>query len=517
MTCLKLVALIGCICTALAVRANTVLVATVTQFNQQVALAQAGDTIQLTNGTWTNAVLVFAPVAAGTLATPIVLTAETPGSVLLTGASQLFIGGSYLVVNGLRFEGATTLVGGKDVIQFRKTTNSADHATNHCTLANCVISDYNPADPLTDYKWVTLYGTYNEIRHCFFKGKTNSGSTIVVLYNKTGLVVGDPSPSSFHWIHHNRFDDRTMPGSNDGECIRVGDSSSSFSPGFNVIEYNLFQNNLREVEVITNKSCDNIYRYNSFIGNDGHMTLRHGNRCRVEGNYFYGNTGRGFSGGIRIIGEDHVVVNNYLEELEGGTNSAIRGPIVIMDGQVGTALNGYYQVKNALVAFNTIVNCNGPGIRVGAKLSSPYAPPLSLTIANNLVYQVKGNSSPNSQAIFEDDAPIGKTYDTNVYVGTTTTMTGFTQAPATTLTQSGGLYRPGATSAAVDQGTPAYLSITTTDLEGHTRDATPDVGATEYTLAPTYRAFRLHPLNVGPTWLVALPCACSLTISAVRL
>lgn len=492
---------------ALVAKGTAVVVGTVAQFNQQMTTLQAGDTIKLQNGVWTDAVLTFAPTATGTAAKPIVLTTQKPGNVVLTGASQLFIGGTYLVVDGLRFEGPSTLADGKDVIQFRKTTSGTDHNTNHCVLTNCLIQNYNPADPLTDYKWVTLYGTYNEIRNCFFKGKTNSGSTMVVLYNKTGLSPGDSSPSTYHRIHHNQFDYRTMPGSNDGESIRVGDSNSSFSPGFNIVEYNLFQNNEREVEVVTNKSCDNIYRYNTFIGNDGHMCLRHGNRCRVEGNYFYGKTGRGLSGGIRVIGEDHVVVNNYMEELEGGTNSNLRAPIVVMDGQVGTALNGYYQVKNALIAFNTIVNCNGPGIWVGAKRSTPYAPPLNLTLANNLVYSVKGASSPNTLAVYEEDAPIGKTYLTNFYVGSTTTMGGFAQTTTDALTGTAALYRPTAASPILNQGTSAYLSTTAVDLEGRTRDAQPDVGAFEYTLVPAQRLFRLSPTNVGPDWMNP-SCSC---------
>jgi poly(beta-D-mannuronate) lyase len=47
------------------------------------------------------------------------------------------------------------------------------------------------------------------------------------------------------------------------------------------------------------------------------FTLRHGNGCLVEGNFFIGNHKRG-SGDIRIIGENHAIINNYIEGVENG-------------------------------------------------------------------------------------------------------------------------------------------------------------------------------------------------------
>ncbi|MDB4644342.1 hypothetical protein OAF59_01590 [bacterium] len=41
-----------------------------------------------------------------------------------------------------------------------------------------------------------------------------------------------------------------------------------------------------------------MYRRNTFESCSGQLTLRHGNECIVEGNYFLGNGISGTSGGI---------------------------------------------------------------------------------------------------------------------------------------------------------------------------------------------------------------------------
>jgi len=92
----------------------------------------------------------------------------------------------------------------------------------------------------------------------------------------------------------------------------------------------------------------------SFLECKGMLTLRHGNGCTVDGNYFFGN-GVSESGGVRIIGENHKVYNNYFENLR-GTN--YRAALCMVRGKENSALSEYYQVKNALVAFNTMVNCS---------------------------------------------------------------------------------------------------------------------------------------------------------------
>ena len=61
--------------------------------------AQPGDTLIMTNGTWTNQQIQFA--GDGATNNPITLRAETPGQVILNGNSTINISGDWLVVDGL--------------------------------------------------------------------------------------------------------------------------------------------------------------------------------------------------------------------------------------------------------------------------------------------------------------------------------------------------------------------------------------------------------------------------------
>jgi poly(beta-D-mannuronate) lyase len=143
---------------------------------------------------------------------------------------------------------------------------------------------------------------------------------------------------------------------NGGESIRIGDSQSSMLDADTTIENNFFERCNGELEIVSNKSCGNVYRRNYFDACEGTLTLRHGNRCRVDGNMFFGSESRQ-CGGIRIIGEDHVVVNNYLEGLRG---TGFRAAISVVNGLPDSPLSGYFRVKRAYIAFNTIVRCTQP-------------------------------------------------------------------------------------------------------------------------------------------------------------
>jgi poly(beta-D-mannuronate) lyase len=43
-----------------------------------------------------------------------------------------------------------------------------------------------------------------------------------------------------------------------------------------VVEHNLFQECNGEIEIVSSKSCENTYRYNTFLNCEGAVTLRHG-------------------------------------------------------------------------------------------------------------------------------------------------------------------------------------------------------------------------------------------------
>jgi poly(beta-D-mannuronate) lyase len=440
--------------------------------------AHAGDTLTMTSGTWTNQQIIFQ--GNGTSAQPILLQSQGGyGSVILTGTSTLRIAGNYLIVDGLKFQNGYSSSGA--VIEFRN--SSSDIESNYSRLKNSAVINYNPANDSTDYKWVSLYGTRNRVDHCHLEGKTHSGTTLVVWRATTA--------ADYHQIDHNYFGPRPVLGYNGGETIRVGTSDQSLSSSYTVVEYNLFDRCNGEIECISNKSCDNIYRYNTFLSCQATLTLRHGNRCLVEGNFFFGNHEPN-SGGIRIIGEDHKVINNYISGTDG---SSLKSALTLMDGIVNSPLTGYYQVKRALVAFNTLVD-NRYSINLGGgKDVDNILPPLDCVIANNLVH------STYSPLITQTDSTINTTWQSNIFYGASLGMSpvpsGITITdPKLAAAGTDGIRHLASNSPAINASQGSYPLITL-DLDGQIRDSQKDIGADEYSAAP----YTIRPLtinDVGP-------------------
>lgn len=430
-------------------------VSTPAQIVAAMSAARPGDTLTMTKGVWKNASVVFQGI--GTASAPILLRAESYGGVVLSGSSNLRISGRHLIVDGLIFQNGSSPSGG--VIEFRGPGGESDS----CRLTNSVIVNFSPADSTRDDKWVSLFGTYNRVDHCYFRGKTNAGTTLVVWLSDR---------PNYHQIDHNYFAYRPeLYGWNGGETIRVGTSDWSMYDSFTTVEYNLFEECNGETEIISSKSCGNVYRYNTFVSCQGTLTLRHGNRCTVEGNFFFGNRVPN-SGGIRIIGEDHKVFNNYITGMVG---TSLKSALTIMNGVPNSPLNRYFQVKRALVAFNTLMD-NAQNINLGGGKDSELSlPPLDCTLANNIV---QGTKAP---LITLTDVPINMTWQGNIFYGAALGMTqpqGITVVSPQLALSADGLWRPGASSPAVDAASGSF-SFVTIDMDGQTRGILADIGADE--------------------------------------
>ncbi|MCQ2342584.1 MAG: polysaccharide lyase 6 family protein [Paludibacteraceae bacterium] len=330
---------------------------------------QPGDTLVMTDGTWTGQSITLK--GNGTAQHPVVMMAQHAGQVLLKGSSSVTVSGQYVEVNGLVFEGASGTA--KHAIRFQS-------GTQHCRLTECVMRSFSPSDPATDTKWVSLYGQNNRVDHCLFEGKSNIG-TLLVVWLEQGIVPA-------HQIDHNHFGYRHPNLDEDGkelngqEIIRIGDSNTSMQDANCVVEYNFFDQCDGEIETISNKSCGNIYRHNTLYECAGMLTLRHGNNCTVDSNYFIGNH-KSATGGVRIIGEGHTVTDNYFENLAGNN---YRAGICIVRGKVNSKLNEYFQVKGATVTGNIFVNCREAFCVNYNSSSSCTLPPISTTIDANFIY-----------------------------------------------------------------------------------------------------------------------------------
>jgi poly(beta-D-mannuronate) lyase len=375
--------------------ANSFIVSTNQGLQKILNKVKPGDSIIWQNGVYKDERILFYPTHNGTEKNPIVLCAENPGKVVFYGNSQMFLSGDYLIVEGFKYEGECTLSDGEPVISFSPESTNKYDLPNHCRVTNCAIINYSLSEESgKNNNYVAMGGTYNELDHCSFSGKINKGPTVVVNYfeNENYIKGSDQAPSTYHHIHHNYFGYRTYS-SNGGEQIRVGVSGTSGTKGFNLIEYNYFEETKIEAEVISNKSCNNVYRFNTLVGNDGALVLRHGTDCIAYGNYIVGNKNNKISGGIRIVNPRQLVFNNYIENIEGADRS-MKASIVVMSGFEGAGINEYYPADKAIVAYNTITNASGNAIKLSvgnvSKGKSLVAPKDVLFIGN-LVQSASGN------------------------------------------------------------------------------------------------------------------------------
>lgn len=314
----------------------------------------AGDTLVLKSGEWRDQVVKIH--AEGSEQAPICIMAEQSGKAIFTGASKFGISGNWLVVSGLWFRDIAGIKG--EVMAMR---TSSDREAYNSVFIDCAITAIDAPMDSNDFKWVSLYGSDNCVENCTFLDKANAGCSMVV-WLREGVVPN-------HTIRNNYFTrPRSLLGEDGGslngqESLRIGTSHFSMQDGGCLVEGNYFYECNGEVEIISNKSCRNTYRGNYFRHCLGTLTLRHGDYCVVEGNVFDGGgiVGGGqyegidtCTGGIRLIGVGHKVVNNILMNLTGrGYYSALS----LIQGEPNSALSGYFAADHCLVAHNTIYNC----------------------------------------------------------------------------------------------------------------------------------------------------------------
>ncbi len=450
------------------------MVANVDEFHQSVKAARPGDVIILANGTWRDVELVAD--ATGTPDSPIIIRAQEPGGVTISGDSRLRISGRHIVVSGLRFHKAWHKTA---LIEFRKDSKKL---ASDCRLTDCEIIDCDPPNAKDELKYLSIYGRHNFVDHCRLQGKTSRGATLVVwLYEGGGQ----------HSIRRNHFGPRPLLGQNGGETIRLGDSETAHLVGNTAVEGNLFEECNGETEAVSNKSCENVYRGNVFLRCSGTLTLRHGHRCLVERNLFLGEKARG-SGGVRIIGSDHTVVNNYFEALEGDD---YRSALCIMNGIPDSPANGYQPVERAIVAHNAFVECKRTIVIGADNDEKTQVPPNHCLFANNVIVSRRGPmidlwpEATNIRWLGNRCFGLGEL--------------GIEEQPGVMRLDAAPLKR-GQLRWTLYDGSPlvdagdVHSVLPKSDLAGRVRDAAPDVGCDEWPIIDGDVAAR--QVKVGPAW-----------------
>ncbi|WP_028548420.1 chondroitinase-B domain-containing protein [Paenibacillus sp. UNC451MF] len=358
--------------------------------------ALPGDTLILNNGVWTDLQLDLD--ISGTLTDPITLKAETPGEVVLTGASTLTFFGEHLVVDGLFFkEGIQPGINGSiTIIRFLPDSK-------HCRLTNSAIIDCHPVTADIKTFWVTIDGSHHEVDHCYFKGK---------LY--AGQLMRSMKYSNHNRIHTNYFVDIPAYGINGLEIIQVMGIGSDGEPGSAGGEHVIIENNLFEradgecEEVISIKSNHDVIRNNTFKDSIGGLVIRSGHNTVVEGNFFLGGSVGGTKG-IRVTGEDNVVRGNYLSNLQGFALSVMSGEYIdepLTDEwkpvlRQGTPLGRvpvYNWSKHNVITHNQLIYNHGLDLDMGIGYKSAWPSkqrillPERNVITDNVIVKDRGES-----------------------------------------------------------------------------------------------------------------------------
>ncbi len=348
-----------------------------------------GDTIILADGVY-DCSSISLTALGGTNAQPVVVMAENKGQATITGsASFRFNQCSYITIRDLDFD--------VEVYTIFKLTG-CDH------IRICYNTLKNQGDDGS--KWIIIGDVWdnasntsccNKVDHNLFDGKDDSGAWLVIDGNHGG-EDGENICSRYDTISYNHFRNNGPRADNEKETIRIGMSDLSMSSAYCTVEYNLFEACNGDPEIISVKSCDNVVQNNTFVECLGTVSLRHGNRNVVRGNFFFGNGVTGTDtegdeigcGGVRVYGKDHKIYNNYFEGLTGSTWDAActitNGDKANVDDSY-SGLSSHFVPENLEFVHNTLVN-NASDIEIGYDNNDNYGKaPVNCLIANNIVVQ----------------------------------------------------------------------------------------------------------------------------------
>ena len=387
---------------------------------------------------------------------PIVIRAANRGKAVVNTGNITLTGSSYVILEGLTF------------------TSSGNITFNNSQYCRLTRTRFNPTNQAGN-DWVVITGSshHNRVDRNEFGPKTVLGNTI--MFGGAG-----PQIVQHNRVDHNYFHDIRGGGGNGWETLRIGLSGWGQSKAFNIVEFNLFRAATGDPETISVKSSDNIIRYNTYRATNGEITLRHGNRTLVYGNFMLGD-GLAAARGMRVLGADHRIFNNYVESITATTGIYLRGGTNNATDGNGT---DFYRVFRTHIVNNTVVG--GAGIRVGGT----DMPPVDCVVANNLVQNTTGAAIA--------DMGQGTKLEGNIInpveAGMPGTMTGVTMVNPM-LAKVDGVFRLSMGSPAIDAAVGNYDYVTD-DMDGHPRNKV-DVGADEVASGMITRR-PLVDADVGP-------------------
>ncbi len=379
-------------------------VSSLDDFNIAQDQASAGDTIVWEPGTYSG-------IGMSLNKDGLIVTALPYGTVLFKGSSRTTINANDVTFSGFQYVGGN--ISTLDVIR----VFGSDVLITHVNIQNYTSYKYLVVDE--DSKRTT-------ISYCNFENRLN-------LDDKNILSILVDSEPGFHKIQHCSFKNFEGIGNDMGiEPIRIGVSSQGNRDSRTLVEYCYFTRCNGDGEIISHKSRQNVYRYNTFEDNPkAELVLRHGDEGIVYGNFFLNNLG-----GIRVReGSDHFIYNNYFEGLNNRT--------IYLQNDPSDPLS------NIHIYHNTIIN--SARVRLGSNGNNP---PSNVTIANNIF-------TNSTESIFSEDTE-DETWIGNLYsgsLGIDAPSTGLSDTNPELSENTEGFYQPEANSPVISASSVGYPAV----------------------------------------------------------
>lgn len=360
-----------------------------TELLNTVGLLQPGDNLILADGTYSDLSLTISN--SGTASERIIIKPQNPGTVIFSGQQNILINGDYITFRDIAF-----LNGGVGPARVRLIEIDG----SHIRITGLRIEDFNQGNLSTDTAtWI--YGRngttaspnqYNRIDHNYFKGKTSGGN----------IVHFAPQDNQFDQIDHNYFS-RPVLGENGGSSVRIG--STGLADSYSTIEYNLFERADGEAEIVSVKSGNTTFQYNTVVNSQGEISLRRGHDNTVQNNFFLQtDSSLSYANGVAVRGNNAIVKDNYFDGLTPNSAKPDNAAIAIYAGNIEDVPDDtvfkHEVAKNANVSGNTVANTNGLSISLTTDYLQGNPPknllPSFINLQSNTVVA-------NDSTLFDDD------------------------------------------------------------------------------------------------------------------
>ncbi|MDP5169892.1 MAG: T9SS type A sorting domain-containing protein [Bacteroidia bacterium] len=429
------------------------------EFNAAQGQASAGDTIVWKSG-------VYSDIRMDINKDGLIVTAEPYGTVLFKGVSRVTINADNTTFSGFQYIGG--LIGNLDVIR----VYGSDVLITHVNIQN-----------YTCFKYLRVYeeSRRTTISYCNFENRLNRADQNILSI----LVDNEPG---YHKIQHCSFKNFEGIGLDEGvEPIRIGVSSQGHLDSRTLVEYCYFTRCNGDGEIISHKSRQNVYRYNTFENNPvAELVLRHGDEGIVYGNFFLNGMG-----GVRIReGSHHFIFNNYFEGLD--------TRVIFLVNDPSDPLSDIH------IYHNTIVNSEE--VRLGGPGNNP---PTNVIIANNIF------TSP-IEKLFQE-ATGNETWMGNVSFGTLgigLPSTGLSNTDPQLTQNIQGFFQPDSNSSVIAAASTGYPSVPLYPGMDYDHDISLDlmkesrpvsltnraIGASEFSSTVNVQP-HVTEMNTGPSYL----------------